>query len=315
MGAEHDPPVVGDPAGRRLGHVVEQGAEAQRLAPGQLVGQRRGEERGDGRAVLVAEQGAGVALEHDHRLEDLEGVAGDVAVVVAVLLDSGHRVELGEDHRRQPELAGQPQPVERARGGEDPLELAEDALGGDAGQAGSGGAGGSAGLGVGVEVELAGEAHEPQRAQGVGAERVGAGQAQAPGGQVAGAAERVDQAAAGQRLGDRVDGEVAERQVGDQGPAADRVEVGLPGAVAGDHAPGAELVGELEGRRPGAAGDRPRGEADVAVDHEVDVGRRTGSAERVADGAADHPGRRAGQRAPGELERPGHGSGGAPSRW
>ena len=83
--------------------------------------------------------------------------------------------------------------------------------------------------------------------------------AQAAGGEVAGAAVRVDALAAAQRLGDRVDGEVAQREVGLQRAAAQRAEVGLPAAVGGQHAPRAERVGELEQRAARGARERAGG--------------------------------------------------------
>ena len=66
-------------------------------------------------------------------------------------------------------------------------------------------------------------------------------------------------------FGDRIDGEVAQRQVGRQRAAAQRLHVDLPGAVARDHAPAGEVRGQLE------AGGSARGAGDRA-------GRRLGGA-------------------------------------
>ena len=65
-----------------------------------------------------------------------------------------------------------------------------------------------------LEAELGRQAHEPHRAQRVVGERARADGAQAPGGEVGRAAVRVDELAAVQRLRHRVDGEVAQREVG-----------------------------------------------------------------------------------------------------
>jgi hypothetical protein len=93
---EADAPVRQLDAGLRLGDVVQQRAEAQPAAAGELVGQGLGEQRADRRGQrLVAQRGRGIALEVDAGLQDLEGVAVHVAVVVGVLLDPAQRRELG----------------------------------------------------------------------------------------------------------------------------------------------------------------------------------------------------------------------------
>ena len=101
--------------------------------------------------------------------------------------------------------------------------------------------------------------------------------------------------AAGERLGDRVDREVAQRQVVLQRAAAQRLDVDLPGAVARDHAPAAELLREREAGGPArGAGDRARGVPRAGVDHDVQVERVAPSA-RSRGVAADQPRRSAGQ--------------------
>ena len=109
------------------------------------------------------------------------------------------------------------------------------------------------------------------------------------------AAVGVDELAAGQRLGHRVDREVARGEVGLQRAALQRRDVDLPAAVAGDHAPGAELVGELERGAAGAAAQAARGAAHVAVDDDVEVGRRAAQ-QAIAQRAAHEPRALAGQR-------------------
>ena len=73
-------------------------------APGELVGQRLGQQRADRRGErLVAQRRRGIALEVDAGLQDLERVAVHVAVVVGVLLDPAQRRQLGQDggHERR----------------------------------------------------------------------------------------------------------------------------------------------------------------------------------------------------------------------
>ena len=65
---------------------------------------------------------------------------------------------------------------------------------------------------------------------GSSANALGPAMRRRPAAQVGEAAERVDRLAARERLGDRVDGEVAQRQVGLERAAAQRLDVDLPGA-------------------------------------------------------------------------------------
>ena len=273
----------------RLGDVVQQRAEAQPAAAGELVGQRLGEQRADGRGQrLVAERGRGIALEVDARLQDLERVAVHVAVVVGVLLDAAQRRELGQDGGHEVELVHEREPAHRRVGADDAPQLGEDALLRGAGQPGRVRADRGRRVGVDLEAELGRQARDAQRAQRIGDERLGADHAQALAVEVARAAVGVDELAAGQRLGHRVDRQVARAEVGLERAALQRGDVDLPAAVAGDHAPGAELVGELERGAAGAAAEAARGAAHVAVDDDVEVGRRAPQ-QAVAQRAADEP--------------------------
>ena len=205
---------------------------------------------------LVAERGRGIALEVDAGLQDLERVAVHVEVVVGVLLDAAQRGELGQDGGDEVELVHEREPADRRVGADDAAQLGEDALLGGAGQPRRVRADGGRGVGVDLEAELGGQARDAQRAQRIGDERLGADHAQALVVEVARAAVGIDELAAGQRLGHRVDREVARGEVGLERAALQRRDVDLPAAVAGDDAPGAELVGELE---RGAAGAAARG--------------------------------------------------------
>jgi hypothetical protein len=87
-----------------------------------------------------------------------------------------------------------------------------------------------------------------------------------------------------QRHRDRVDGEVAQRQIRTEVRAAKPGDVDVPGAIARQRAPGPELRRELERRATAGIGDCPRGGALVGAHGDVDV-------DHVAteDGVADRP--------------------------
>ena len=133
--------------------------------------------------------------------------------------------------------------------------------------------------------ELERQPHEPQRAQRVGGERRRRDHPQAPRGEVGAAAVGVDELAAGERLGHRVDGEVAGGEVGVERAALQRREVDLPGRSGPTTRQRAERVGELEGRAAGRARDRARAAGAASpVDDDVEVRRspRPSSRSRTA---------------------------------
>ena len=115
---------------------------------------------------------------------------------------------------------------------------------------------------------------------------------------------RVEQLAALQRLGHRVDREVARGEIGVD-VALQRDEIDVPAVIGADHPPGPERAGQLERHAAGGARDRPRRLARVAVERDVDVVGRAAE-QLVAHGAADQPRLAAGQRRAGGLERPTH---------
>ena len=105
-------PLGADRVGERLGDVVQQRAEAQRLPAGELVGQRLVQHRRQRRGLLT-EDGRRIALEVDRRLQRGERVAVDIEVVVIALLQAAQRVELGQHHRGRADALGQ---LERRHG-------------------------------------------------------------------------------------------------------------------------------------------------------------------------------------------------------
>ena len=152
-------------------------------------------------------------------------------MVVAVLLDAAQRGELGQDRRRSaPRPSMQPQrprtPRRRARmrlSSAKTRSCATPATRGACARASAVAASGS-----GSRPSSAARRTSAQRAQRIVGERAAGRRPQAPRGEVGRAAVRVDELAAGQRLGHRVDGEVAQREVGLERAAAQRAEVGLP---------------------------------------------------------------------------------------
>ena len=122
-----------------------------------------------------------------------------------------------------------------------------------------------------------------------------------PGLDVGAAAVRVEQVAAGQRLGHRVDREVARGEVGVD-VALQGHEVDVPAVAGADDAPGPERARQLEGGAAGGARDRARRLARVAGQRDVDVVGRPAE-QAVAHGAADHPRLAARQGLPCRLQR------------
>ena len=284
----------------RLGDVVQQRREAHRARARELVGERLGEQVGR----AVAEELA-VVLERRDGVEHLERVLEHVGVVVLVLPHAAQGGQLRQHGPGQPVRIHQRQPAAGFGGGHDPLELAEHALGRHLVEP-RGVRGGRARRGrVELEAELDGEADRAQGAQRVVGERGGRGHANAARLEVGAAAMRVEQLAALQRLGHRVDREVAPREVGSDVALAQRHEVDVPRVSGADHPPGAERAGELERRAAGGARDRPGRGARIPVEGDVDVvGRPLEQA--VADRAADQPRRAAGERRARGRERLGH---------
>ena len=265
--------------------------------------------------------------EGDRALEHLERVHVHVGVVVAALLHPPQLLELGQHHRARADAGEQLDAAARLGHGQDPAELREHPLGRHAPQLRRGRPCQRERLGVGLEVELhrhPGQAHDPQR---VFQERARVGRAQAPGAKVLDPPERVDRLAPGERLGDRVDGEVPQPQVLLEGRRAQGLEVGLPAMLGADHPPGTMVGGELEAGGPGGdARERAGGLLHVSLEDDVDVGAGPPQ-QPVAGGAPDQPRLTPGERPPGELDRRGPPGGAArahpasdpatasPSRW
>ena len=88
---------------------------------------------------------------------------------------------------------------------------------------------------------------------------------------------------------DRVDGEIAPAEVELDRLAAKSADIGVPGAVGRQRAPGPELLRELEGDAAAGSGDSARGAECVGGDREVEVDDLA-TGDRVADGATDDPG-------------------------
>ena len=180
--------VLAHVVGGGLADVVQERAEAERLAAGELVGERL--------VQHLAQLAGGLALELDQPLEHLDRVAVDVEVVVVALLHLVQVGELGEHRAQQAEPVGE---VEARHGPwreHEPAQLGEDALARCLGHARGRRRGEPLGLRVRREAELGGEARQAQRPQRVVLVRGRPEHAQRAGLEVGAAAERVDQLAA-----------------------------------------------------------------------------------------------------------------------
>jgi hypothetical protein len=272
---------------------VQERTEAQRASAGQAVGQRLGEQRAGRRRELLPHRRGRIRLEGDRGAEHLERVPVDVAVVVVALLHAAQCGDLREHRPGEPEIVHERHPLDDGGRGDDAAQLGEDPLLGDARDRGGVRARGRGGVRVDREAQLDGQARQAQRTQRVGGEGVRRDHPQAPALEVVEAAVQVDQRPTVQRLGQRVDGDVPRREVGLQRAAVQRREIDLPGLAAAHHAPRAERLGQLEGRGALGLRQRARRPADVAVHHDVEVGRAGGIdavQQAVADGAAHEPG-------------------------
>ncbi len=316
-------------ARQRLGGIVQQRTPAQRAPTGQPVGQRLREQRRQFPAALAPHQHRGVPLQRDRLGEHLERVVVHVEVVEATLLDVPQRVDLGEHDGSGAHLPHQLQAVHSAGGVEDAAQLHEHALAGDCAQpcstcvrasarvAASGSKSSSTASRTrrstlrGSWANARGPATRrhrwarsptpPNGSTTAAPASAGPGATARPGAQARAGARLAE------RLGDRVDGEVPQREILLQRIAAQPLHVDLPGAVAGDHAPTPVLLGERERGGPadrssaGRAGDRTSRSAGVAVEHQVVV-PGVPAEQAVAHGAAHQPRRPAGERGADQLE-------------
>ena len=164
---ERHPSLVGHVARLGLGDVVQQRAEAQRLAARQLVGQRLVQQRPQRRRLLLAsDRSTAVSLSAIVSSQHRAGVAEHVEMVKAALLDA---VERGRARAAPPRWRRSPhqlEPGQRAVGAHHPLELGEDALGGDRRQPRRARAGGLRRAGLGLEPQLAGQPRQAQTRSG-----------------------------------------------------------------------------------------------------------------------------------------------------
>jgi hypothetical protein len=174
------------------------------------------------------------------------------------------------------------------RRGDDLLELAEHALRRHPLQPRRGAPDRRGRLRLDREIEVDREPHGAQRAQGVVLERLRADHPQTAGVEVGTAAVRVQQLPAAQRLGHRVDGEVACGEVGVDVPLAQHDEVDVPAVPRADDAPGAERAGEPEGGAAGRARERASGILRIDGERDVEVGGAAAE-QPVTHGAADDP--------------------------
>ena len=186
---------------------------AKRIASPRVSSSAHGsaQQRAD-RAGVPAQPGRlRVALQQRDGVEHLERVLVDVGVVVDALLEPAQRASSGSTASVSPYAVISSSP-RRAASRADPLELGEHALGGDALDLRRVRRHRGARRRLEVEAELDGDPHGAQRAQRVVGQRALGDHPHDPALEVLPAAVRVEQLAAAQRLGHRVDREVALRR-------------------------------------------------------------------------------------------------------
>ena len=243
-------------------------------------------------------------------------VAVHVEVVKAALLDAASASSSGRTAAARPSASISPSPPSARSAPISRLSSANTRSGATPASRGAARAGGLAPCRVDREVRArrrAGQPHRPAADRRANAAPDTTRRRRAA--QVGEAAERVDEVAAAERLGDRVDRQVAPGEIVLDRLALQRHQVDLPAAVAGDHAPGAERLRERERVPARAAGDAARRSAAASPgDDDVEVGSRAAAA---ADRA---PRRRRASRRPERRRAPRSGGRrsrvtGVPSRW
>ena len=240
-----------------------------------------------------------------------------VEVVVRTLLHAAEVGQLWQDLAGHAERQHQLEPAERAVAPDDPFELGEDPL---RRHRGEGGRKAARNLGSGAvdgQPQLDGEAGKAEGSQRIRRKRRRRDHPQPPGFEVHPAAERIDQLAAGEGLGDRIDREIALAEVILDRRAAERSEVDLPRVVACDHSPRPESLGQREGGRADPAGERACDRRGVSRDRHIKIDRRPPQ-QPVSDQTADQPCVGSGEQPPQRSKRIAghvrHAHAGTPSR-
>ena len=281
------------------------GAEAQRVAAGELVGERLGEQRPD-LAAGVARVAVEVGLDLEQAGQHLERVPVDVEVVVRVLADAAERLELGQDAGGRAELVEQLEPAQRVGPADQQPQLGELALARRlAGARGRSARASATVAGVELEPEAAPRAG-PRAGSAAGrrrscarrprAARRASRSASPPSGSIGSAAGSASGTAIALTVKSR------RREVGLDRVAAQPGDVDVPGAVRGERPPGAELARELERGPAGGPADRARGRLRASPSTARSRSTTSRPSDRVADRAADDPGAGFARRAP--LRRP-----------
>ena len=328
----------------RLGGVVQQRAQAQRLAARQLVGERLGEQRGDRAARCAARSRAPRPRRAAPPLapSQLDACGRAPRACGRRRRGGGKRlcstprsaVELGQHdasaRRARPSARC---PRERLRRGDDPPQLGEDALGRDAGRAPGALArrgARSAGSGSSSSSTRAAPAAAPAAGRRAKAARRGHAQApRAPGPRAPPSGSIGSPPASGSAIALTVKSRSA--RSASSVPPRSGARSACQRAVARDDAPRAELLRQREAAAPpGRARDRARRLAPGRPRRRRRGRRSARPSSAVADRAADEPRPAAGQRRASRVEARRHarrqprrcalrvdrrGSAGAPSRW
>ena len=212
---------------RRLADVVQERAEAQRGGAAHLVGERLGEQRPAPPARSPPKRSSSAST---------SSVCSSTAIVwpwtsrwwLGPCSTPRRASSSGSTTAVRPSSSSSAQPAQRIGAADQLAQLDQLPLAGRL--AGARGFGASEGDGGGIDLQLqaGGEPGRPQETQRIGGEAALAHDPQDAAVEVGEAAVGIDRLAAGERHGDRADGEVALRQIGLDRLAAQRRQVDLP---------------------------------------------------------------------------------------
>ena len=220
-----------------------------------------------------------------------------VEVVIGVLLDAAEAVQLGQQVDQEPEVLDEPDAGDRVCARDQAAQLVEGPLSGHRPDERRGSLGQDGGVRLNLEPQLGRKSSQAQHTQRVVLECAVGHSPQQALAEIRLSTARVDERREViQRARHRVDREVPQLEIGLDRVAAQGRDVRLPRAIPCDHAPSPEPLGEREHVRPGRVGQPVRIGAGLLTDDYVHVRVDRPAEKRVPYGAADQPGRPAGER-------------------
>ena len=160
---ERDAPLGGHPARGRLGHVVQEGGDAEGMASREAISQGLRQRRRH-HVGIAPEDSCGIALNGHHVAEHLHGVPEDVQVVVFALIHPAAVIQLGHQGGEPTHTVQQVENRDRVVGTDDARELIHHPFTGCIADGWSGGTGGVARCGVHCKPHLVGDTRQAQYA-------------------------------------------------------------------------------------------------------------------------------------------------------